>query len=155
MDLVVGLAFEGLELARADLQLVHVLAEVAHVVAHRGRETFARIREALDALTQAAEERVEGVELDRVEQLFLARHVVVEPRETGLGFGGDAPHGGLVVADRTEDPSRGRQYVQPLALEGGGPPGRGLEGWHRSSFERSFEDVQGHARPDSARYQEG
>ena len=64
MDVVVGLALEGFQLAGAHLELVHVLAEMPDVIPHRRGETLSRIDHPFEAALQVPEQRVEGVELD-------------------------------------------------------------------------------------------
>ena len=49
VDFVVGFAFEGLELAGADLELVHVLAEMTDMIAHGRPEALSRIDDPLEA----------------------------------------------------------------------------------------------------------
>ena len=137
MHVVVGLALEGLELPGADLELVHVLAEVAHVVAHRRGEALPRIRGIRHAALEPLHQRVEGVELDPVQQLLLARHVVVDPGQADLGLGGDAPHRGPVVALLGEHPGRRGQQLQQLAVEGRGALLGARQGYHATAV-RTF-----------------
>lgn len=138
VDVVIGFAFEGLELSGAYLELVHVLAEMADVITYGRTETLSRFDEAFEAALQAPEQRVKRVELNPVQELFLACHVMVDTGKADLGLGGNAPHGCLVVPHRGENPGRRIQKMKPLTVKGRGPFACGLEWRHRFPFERPF-----------------
>jgi len=112
----IGYAFGG-KIIQAK-RLMH--GKTSHVI-HDGRGILRGIDNPFEAALQPAEQRVERVELDPVEQLFLARYVVVDPGEADAGLGGDAPHGGFVVAHRAKHPGRRIEQMQQLAVEGRGP----------------------------------
>ena len=147
VDIVVRLAFERVELSSAHLELLHMLPEMADVVAHGRAEALARIDDPFEAALETSKQRIEGVKLNPVEELFLARHVVIDPGQADLGLGGDAPHRGLVVPHLAEDPCRSFQQLKPLAVESGGPFARRLEWLHLAPFERPF----GNYRPQVTR----
>ena len=64
---VIGLPFKGFQFPGANLELMHVLAEVADMVAHGGPETQTRLEYTFEATVEALEQGVEGVVLDPVE----------------------------------------------------------------------------------------
>jgi hypothetical protein len=127
VDVVICFAFEGLELSGTYSELIHVLAEVTDVIAHGRSETLSWIDNTFEAALQAPVQRVKGVELNPVQELFFTGYVMVDPSKTDLGLGGDAPHRGPVVAHLGKDPCRRIQKMKPLAIEAGGPFVWGIE----------------------------
>ena len=117
VNFFISLAVEGIELFRAHLEFLHVFAEMMHVIAHRGPEALAWICDFLEAVLQAAKQRLEGVQLYPVQQFFLAGHIVIDSGKTEPGLGGDLSHGRAVVALPREYARRCAQETLPFAVK--------------------------------------
>jgi hypothetical protein len=94
---------------------------MADMVADRCLETPPWVGHIPEAFLEAAEERVERVELDPVEQLFLTGHIVINAGEAHLGLGGDPPHGCPVKSDFGKDPRGRLQQMKPSGIKARGP----------------------------------